>query len=44
VEATLRRYEEYGVDELHLYHVGMLSHSGLEAAGHVIDTWRGDQP
>jgi hypothetical protein len=44
VEATLRRYEEYGVDELHLYHVGMLSHSGLGAARHVIDTWHGDEP
>jgi hypothetical protein len=40
VSATLRRYLDYGVSELHLYHVGMLSHTGLGAARGVIDEWR----
>jgi hypothetical protein len=44
VTATLRRYVEYGLDELHLYHVGMLSERGLAAARSVIDQWRIDAP
>jgi hypothetical protein len=44
VTAALRRYEEYGVNELHLYHVGMISHTGLAAARGVIDAWRRDAP
>jgi hypothetical protein len=42
VTATLRRYVAYGLDELHLYHVGMLSEHGLTMAGGVIDEWRRD--
>jgi hypothetical protein len=42
VTATLRRYVEYGLDELHLYHVGMLSEHGLAAARGVIEEWRSD--
>ncbi len=40
VSATLRRYAEYGVSELHLYHLGMLSRAGLTAARTVLKTWR----
>jgi hypothetical protein len=42
VTATLRRYAEYGVSELHLYHLGMLSRAGLTAARSVIETWRNE--
>jgi hypothetical protein len=42
VTATLRRYAEYGVRELHLYHLGMLSPAGLTAARSVIETWRSE--
>jgi hypothetical protein len=42
VTATLRRYAEYGVSELHLYHLGMLSRAGLANARSVIETWRGE--
>lgn len=42
VTATLRRYAEYGVSELHLYHVGMLSRAGLANARSVIETWRSE--
>ena len=42
VTATLRRYAEYGVSELHLYHLGMLSSAGLTAARTVLETWRSE--
>lgn len=42
VTATLRRYAEYGVSELHLYHLGMLSGAGLTAARSVLETWRSE--
>jgi hypothetical protein len=42
VTATLRRYAEYGVSELHLYHLGMLSQAGLAHARTVIETWRSE--
>ncbi|HVB51412.1 MAG TPA: hypothetical protein VND89_06730 [Acidimicrobiales bacterium] len=34
------RYVEVGMDELHLYHLGLLSRKGLEATRHVIDIAR----
>jgi hypothetical protein len=42
VTATLRRYAEYGVSELHLYHLGMLSRVGRENARTVIDRWHSE--
>jgi hypothetical protein len=35
--ATIGQYVEVGMDELHLYHLGLLSREGIEAARHVID-------
>jgi hypothetical protein len=40
VTATLQRYRGYGLDELHLYHVGMLSETGFAAARGVLDEWQ----
>ncbi|MGP8008641.1 MAG: hypothetical protein ACLPKZ_00060 [Acidimicrobiales bacterium] len=40
VTATLRRYVDYGMDELHLYHLGLLTSAGLSAARSVIDQCR----
>jgi hypothetical protein len=34
------RYVELGVDELHLYHLGLVSRRGLEATRHVVDVAR----
>jgi hypothetical protein len=42
VTATLRRYADYGVSELHLYHLGMLSRAGLSVARSLIETWRSE--
>jgi hypothetical protein len=38
--ATIGQYVEVGMDELHLYHLGLLSREGIEAARHVIDIAR----
>jgi hypothetical protein len=40
VTATLRRYVEYGMNELHLYHLGLLTSAGFAAARSVIDQCR----
>jgi hypothetical protein len=37
----IERYVALGMDELHLYHLGLLSQRGLEDARHVIDVARG---
>jgi hypothetical protein len=43
VTATLRRYAEYDLSELHLYHLGMLSPAGMASARTVINKWRDEQ-
>jgi hypothetical protein len=40
VERKLERYVRHGMDELHLYHLGLLSQRGLDAGKRVIDTFR----
>ena len=42
-ETTARRLQQYlvsGMAELHLYHLGLLGHQGLETMRHVIETTR----
>jgi hypothetical protein len=42
-ETTNRRLQEYlmsGMAELHLYHLGLLGHQGIETMRRVIDTTR----
>jgi hypothetical protein len=40
VERKLERYVRHGMDELHLYHLGLLSQRGLDAGKRAIDTFR----
>jgi hypothetical protein len=42
LENDLARYAELGVNELHLYHLGLLSHSSYDTAARMIREWKSE--